>query len=51
MGGVALYETQPLALVNEGTATAKDVQAMAEEVARLVFEKMKIKIETEVRII
>lgn len=48
-GAVALYENQPLVLVNEGGAAAGEIAAFAGEVAGRVKEKTGIEIEWEVR--
>lgn len=50
LGNVGLYEKQALVLVNYGNATANEITAFAEEVAKKVFEKTKIKINWEVNI-
>lgn len=47
-GNVGLYDKQALVLVNYGGATEKEIVAFANDVARKVFDKTKIKIEWEV---
>lgn len=51
MSAVSLYEKQPLVLVTRDGATAHEVNALAEEVARRVFAATGITIEREVRAI
>ena len=48
LGPVALYEKQPLVLVNLGGATAHDVIALVQKVKSLVKEKTGLDIEEEV---
>ncbi len=47
--GAALWKDQPLVLVNEGGASASDVEALAEKIAAIVKEKTGIEIEREVQ--
>lgn len=47
-GAVGLYETQPLALVNYGGATASEIELFAKKVAALVQEKTGLVLEWEV---
>ncbi len=51
VGGARLYERQPLVISASRTASASDVAELAEKVADLVQDKLKIKIEPEVKII
>ena len=48
MGRVRLYEKQPLVVVARDGATAADVNALADEVAKRVFDATGIEIEREV---
>ena len=48
-GDVALFEQQPVVLVNFGNASAKEIQAFAKEVSLCVKEKTDIEIEWEVQ--
>jgi UDP-N-acetylmuramate dehydrogenase len=50
-GGARLYEKQPLVVVAKAGASARDVRELAEKIKNLVQEKLKIKIEEEVRIL
>lgn len=50
-GGAAVYEKQPLILVNKGNATGNDIALLAEEVRRKVWEKFKIDLQPEVNYI
>ncbi len=47
-GNVCLYEKQALVLVRNGDATADEIKKFAKKISEIVFEKTKIKIETEV---
>ncbi len=47
-GNVGLFETQPLALVNFGTATANEIKNFAEKISEIVKTKTNIEIEWEV---
>ncbi len=47
--GAALWKDQPLVLVNEGGASASDVETLAEKIVAVVKEKTGIEIEREVR--
>lgn len=47
-GAVGTHEKQPLAIVNYGGATAREIKAFADELARAVKEKTKIMPEYEV---
>lgn len=47
-GDVGLYEKQPLAFVNFGSAQAKDVKNLAQKISEIVKEKTDIDIEWEV---
>jgi UDP-N-acetylmuramate dehydrogenase len=49
-GPVRLFEQQPLVLVADANATSADVDALAEEVTKKVFDATKINIEREVRV-
>jgi len=51
LGDAAVHEKQPLVLVNRGNATGKDIIKLAAYVQQQVFEKFKIWLEPEVRII
>ncbi len=51
VGGARMYEKQFLVLVAARGTTAKDVRALASLVQEKIFEKLKIKIEPEVKII
>jgi len=51
LGDAAVHEKQPLVLVNRGNATGKDMIKLAAYVQQQVFEKFKIWLEPEVRII
>ena len=48
VGGVALYDKQPLVLINKGNATADDLRAAANEVVERVKEAFGITLEREV---
>ncbi|MDR0412511.1 MAG: UDP-N-acetylmuramate dehydrogenase [Dysgonamonadaceae bacterium] len=48
VGGAAVYEKQPLVIVNRKNATGEDIAALAEEIRRAVYEKFKIELQTEV---
>lgn len=48
-GNVALFERQPIVLVNLGGATAEEIKRFAEEVIRYVKEATGISVEYEVR--
>jgi len=50
-GTVGTYESQPLAIVNYGGATAKDIRAFADKIARIVEEKTGILPEREVLLV
>ncbi|KKU60121.1 MAG: UDP-N-acetylenolpyruvoylglucosamine reductase [Parcubacteria group bacterium GW2011_GWA2_47_12] len=47
----ALWKDQPLVLVNQGGASAREISAFADNIARLVREKTGIEIEREVNIV
>lgn len=47
-GGVRAFERQPLVLVNDGSASAKDVREFAKHIARRVFDSTGITLEPEV---
>lgn len=49
VGGARLFEKQPIVIVTENGATAREVNALADEVARRVRERFGIVIEREVR--
>jgi UDP-N-acetylmuramate dehydrogenase len=50
-GGARLYEKQPLVIVAARDARAADVRALAEQIKKIVREKLQLQIEEEVRII
>jgi UDP-N-acetylmuramate dehydrogenase len=47
-GDVGTYKNQALVLVNNGNATAKEIKEFAHEIEMAVYDKTKIKIESEV---
>jgi UDP-N-acetylmuramate dehydrogenase len=47
-GGAAIYEKQPLIIVNQDNATGKDIAALAETVCREVKKKFSIELQPEV---
>jgi UDP-N-acetylmuramate dehydrogenase len=47
----SLWKDQPLVLVNQGGASAKEISAFADNIARIVKEKTGIEIEREVQLI
>lgn len=47
-GNVALYEKQPLVVVNFGNANAKEIKKFTDSVEKKVFEETKIKITPEI---
>jgi UDP-N-acetylmuramate dehydrogenase len=49
LGAARLFEKQPLVLVADRGASAHDVDALADDVARKVFDAISIAIEREVR--
>jgi UDP-N-acetylmuramate dehydrogenase len=49
LGAARLYEKQPLVLVADRGASARDVDALADDVARKVFGATRVAIEREVR--
>lgn len=51
VGNVGLYKNQPLALVNNGGATAHAILALSDFVKKTVYEKTGIKIEEEVEFV
>ena len=51
IGNAAIYEKQPLVIVNQGNATAIDIVKLAENVQQTVFEKFAVKLEREVNYI
>jgi UDP-N-acetylmuramate dehydrogenase len=51
LGNAAVYDKQPLVIVNLGNAAASEIVALAELVQNAVFEKFKIKLEAEVNYI
>ena len=50
-GGAKVSETQPLVIINEGSATAQDVVALADKVRRAVREKFMVDLVPEVNYI
>ncbi len=50
-GGAAVYEKQPLVIVNTGRATPTDIIELAHTIQQSVYEKFKIKIQPEVNYI
>jgi len=50
-GEVALFEKQPLVLVNFGKASSKEIDEFATEIEKEIFEKTGIKVEREVNMI
>ncbi len=50
-GGAAVHKNQALVLVNQGGATGKDVQTLAQTIQQTVFERYGVKLEPEVRLI
>jgi len=50
-GGAAVYERQPLIIVNKGNATPSDIVELADLVSGSVMEKFRIKISPEVNYI
>lgn len=50
-GGAAVYEKQPLIIVNQGHATPTDIMELAEVVKQSVYNKFKINIQPEVNYI
>jgi len=48
IGGAAVYENQPLVLVNRGCARSKDILALSEAIQKSVKEKFGVQIEPEV---
>lgn len=51
IGGAAVSEKHAGFVINKGNATAKDVRALMEEVARRVLEQFGVKLESEIRYI
>jgi UDP-N-acetylmuramate dehydrogenase len=51
LGGAAVYEKQPLVLVNKNHATPADIQQLAQQIVDSIQEKFGIKIEPEVNYI
>lgn len=47
-GNVALFENQPLVLVNLSSASSREIKSFANEIKDIVFERTKVTIETEV---
>lgn len=50
IGGACVSEKHAGFVINEGGATARDVERLIEEIKRAVFEKSGVKLETEVEI-
>ena len=50
-GGAAVYERQPLILVNKNHATPSDIVALAEQVKESVYQKFNIQLQPEVNYI
>ena len=51
IGNAAVYEKQPLVIVNQGNATAAEIVQLAEFIQNTVFEKFNVKLEPEVNYI
>lgn len=51
LGRAAVYEKQPLVLVNKNDATAEDIMALANAVREAVKEKFRVDLKPEVKII
>ena len=51
VGGAAIYESQPLVIINRNHATGEDITRLAEEVQRAVKEKFAIELQPEVNYI
>ncbi len=51
LGGAAVYEKQPLVLINKNHATPADIQQLAQQIVDSIQEKFGIKIEPEVNYI
>ncbi len=47
-GAVGVYQNQALVIVNEGSATSADVDALADDMKKTIFEKTGIELEREV---
>ena len=47
VGGAAVYDKQPLVLVNKNHATPADVQTLAQQIVDSVITKFNIKIDPE----
>jgi UDP-N-acetylmuramate dehydrogenase len=48
MGGAAVYEKQPLVIVNKKNATGEEIAHLAEEIRKAVYEKFKVELQSEV---
>jgi UDP-N-acetylenolpyruvoylglucosamine reductase len=50
-GKISLWKDQPLVVVNHGSKSSEEIILFTEKIKKIVFEKLKIKVEEEVIII